>query len=76
MTETATTTEVRFGLEALAVALDAHTDTQLAGALGVSRRTIVRWRARGGLDPWQADRAATAAELHPLNVWPTWPHQP
>lgn len=26
----------------------------------------------GGLDPWEADRAATAAGIHPRQIWPDW----
>lgn len=26
----------------------------------------------GGLDPWEADRAATAAGTHPRQIWPDW----
>lgn len=64
-----------FRLEDLATAVGAETDAQLASAIGVTRRTIVRWRARGGLDPYQADRAAIAAHLHPLHVWPNWAYE-
>ncbi|MCU1451942.1 MAG: hypothetical protein JWN46_88 [Acidimicrobiales bacterium] len=43
-----------------------------AGALlGVCRRTILRWRARG-VDEWTADRLACALNLHPAVVWPDW----
>lgn len=40
----------------------------LAERLGVSRRTIVRWRQGGRIgDP---DRVATAMGRHPSEIWP------
>lgn len=65
-----------FGLDELAVALDAHNDHQLAGAVGVTRRTISRWRRRGGLTFDQADQVAIAAHLHPTLIWPHWASEP
>ena len=46
-------------------------DPTLGVWFGVSRDTVQNWRRRG-LDPWQADRLATAAGFHPCQVWPEW----
>lgn len=47
-------------------------DTTLAAArrLGVSPRTVHRWREDGRLSEQQADRAAVALNLHPFELWP------
>lgn len=52
---------------------DEHADTlwstrHLATILGVSRRTIFRWRQHG-LNAVQADRAACRLDLHPGLIW-------
>lgn len=39
--------------------------------LGVTRRTIHRWR-HFGLSPWQADRMAVRLGSHPALIWPEW----
>lgn len=43
----------------------------LAARLGVSRRTVCRWK-RQGLTECQADQAAVRAGLHPGIVWSEW----
>lgn len=43
----------------------------VAWSVGVSDRTVRRWK-RGGLSRWSADRAATALALHPAEVWDGW----
>lgn len=43
----------------------------IAHVCGVNRITVYRWRDTG-LSTYQADRAAVAVGLHPLNVWPDW----
>jgi hypothetical protein len=62
-----------FDVEALARALGIlPADTAaLSAALGIGRRWIRRYRLVG-LSEMQADRWATAAGLHPGDVWPTW----
>ena len=46
------------------------TDADLATHLGVSPRTVSRWRAAGNVISWEvADRAATAIGKHPVHVW-------
>ncbi|MEZ5278986.1 MAG: helix-turn-helix domain-containing protein [Acidimicrobiales bacterium] len=47
------------------------TITALARRLGVSPRTVSRWR-RAGLSDHQADNAAVTLGYHPLNIWPDW----
>ena len=47
------------------------TAADTAAVLGVTRRTIYRWRVNG-VDVWAADRAACAAGLHPACVWADW----
>ena len=61
----------RFRIEPLAVLTNTRSASELATVAGVSRRTVVRWRSQG-LSSQQADRAATAAGYHPLNVWTDW----
>ncbi len=41
---------------------------QAATLLGVTRRTVHRYR-NSGLDHWTADRLAITAGCHPLTVW-------
>lgn len=61
-------TQPRLPLEPLAKLID-HADLeQLARALGCTDRTIDRWQT-GGIPLYSADEAATAAGLHPMNVW-------
>ena len=43
--------------------------TDLAELIGVSPRTIIRWR-HSGVPDHQADRAAIRVGLHPANIWP------
>ena len=43
----------------------------IADRLGVSTRTVWRWRT-SGLTTEQADRAAVAAGWHPGTIWDTW----
>jgi hypothetical protein len=64
-----------FGVDELAAALDADNDHQLAGAVGVTRRTISRWRHRGGFTFNEADQVAIAAHLHPTIIWPHWDNE-
>jgi hypothetical protein len=40
-----------------------------AERVGVSRRQVVRWQARGTLAWYDADKAACAYGLHPSYVW-------
>jgi transcriptional regulator with XRE-family HTH domain len=48
-------------------------NTQLAEALGVTRRAVQRWQTKG--IPWPtADKLAIAAGSHPVLVWgDAWP---
>lgn len=45
---------------------------QIHAALGITKRTLYKWRERG-LSDRQADHAAVALGLHPSNVWHDWP---
>lgn len=49
-----------------------ETDQITAEALGVSLRTIRRWRAGGNVDHRMADELAIRIGSHPLLVWPHW----
>ena len=63
--------DIRFPLSDLEARLG-HCATQvIAARLGVSTRTVWRWRA-SGLTADQADRAAIAAGWHPVSIWDTW----
>jgi hypothetical protein len=45
-------------------------DKEFARMIGVSPRTVARWRAAGDILPWQAaDEAATALGEWPGRVW-------
>lgn len=46
-------------------------DEQLAQAIGVTRRTIYRWRVTG-LQWWQADTVAVRLGRHVADLWPEW----
>lgn len=43
----------------------------LAQQLGVTRRTVHRWRRTGVIPAHQVDRAAVALGHHPAEIWPT-----
>jgi hypothetical protein len=43
---------------------------EIATELYVSRRTVVRWRAGGGVRGDDRDRLAHAAGRHPVELWP------
>lgn len=43
----------------------------LAARVGVSARTVHRWR-HNGLTDQQADHAAIALGRHPATIWPDW----
>lgn len=45
---------------------------ELARRFGVTRRTIVRWKAGGKTYRTVADRCATELGLHPSEVWENW----
>jgi hypothetical protein len=45
-------------------------DREFASMVGVTSRTVARWRAAGNVLPWPAaDEAATALGMHPINIW-------
>lgn len=49
--------------------------TGVAELVGVSARTVHRWK-RDGLSARQADRLAVALGFHPLHLWPEWGSAP
>lgn len=53
-----------------ALATDFGTDEEIGATLGVSDRTIARWRNGGRVTERVADRAALLLGLHPCNLWP------
>ena len=65
------TASIRFPFADLEALLGECPTRVIAARLGVSTRTVWRWRA-GGLTVDQADRAAIAAGWHPGTVWDTW----
>lgn len=48
------------------------TDAVIASELGVTRRTVRRWRHGTRLTPRDADRYAVGVGLHPCLLWPEW----
>lgn len=50
---------------------DGATICDLAHRLGVTRRTVQRWRTTGLTDV-SADHAAVRLGAHPLEIWPDW----
>lgn len=61
-------------LEAIARAAANHSDEEwgpatFAQLVGVSDRTITRWRKSGRILWHVADEAACALGMHPLNIW-------
>ncbi len=65
------TATTRFSIADLEAHLGPESTAMIARSLGVSTRTVWRWRSTG-LTELQADRAAIAAGLHPGTVWDTW----
>ena len=63
------TTRQRFSFLELTQAAGTTNVSQLAEIVGVTRRTIHRWK-QNGIPAHQADRAAINAGQHPGNVWP------
>ena len=43
-----------------------------AEILGITRRSVVRYRTTGAFPAEHADAFAVAVGLHPLNLWPEW----
>ena len=62
---------IRFPFSDLEARLGHCATKVIAARLGVSTRTVWRWRA-AGLTADQADRAAIAAGWHPGSIWDTW----
>jgi hypothetical protein len=50
---------------------DTHSANELAARIGVSTRTIQRWKLNG-ITVWQADRMACALGTHPSLIWADW----
>ena len=65
------TATTRFSIADLEAHLGPASTATIARSLGVTTRTVWRWRS-AGLTELQADRAAIAAGLHPGTVWDTW----
>lgn len=63
-------TAPRYEFEPLARAAGGGSARDLAERLGVTSRTIFRWKA-DGIPDVQADRAAIAIGQHPALLWPT-----
>lgn len=66
----------RFPLDPLMQVLAARFDgeatvAEMARCVGVTQRTVSRWRQRG-LTCESADAAAVALGFHPALVWPEW----
>lgn len=50
-----------------------RSDSEFAQDLGVTRRTVVRWRTGAtGINSITADRVACSIGHHPLELWPNW----
>lgn len=49
--------------------VDHHSSTSLAAELGVSDRTVVRWRAGGGVHLNDGERYAALLGVHPFDIW-------
>lgn len=57
-------------LEPLKDAMQAESWLQLARRLGLSYRTVCRWRKAGGVSAWRADELAVrCAHKHPYDIW-------
>ena len=61
-----------FDFEQLAEAAGGATPAALARAIGVTARTVYRWRHAGVIPADHADRAAVALGHHPAELWPSW----
>lgn len=47
---------------------------EIAELLGVTPRTVSRWRNGGTIEPATADRLACYLGMHPVEMWPhEWP---
>lgn len=71
MTITDATANARWPLDAVLDACANPSAGVLAARLGVSTRTIWRWR-HSGLSDAQADHIAVALDYHPAIIWPDW----
>lgn len=48
-------------------------DPQIADRLGVSKRTVMRWRhGTHRAEERTADRVAARLDLHPMLIWDEW----
>lgn len=60
-------------LLAIVPTVDEDTDVSIGDLLGVSDRTIARWRCGTvKVTEANADRAACRLGLHPANIWPEY----
>lgn len=60
----------RYDVEALKERVQ-MTDPELAAAVGITERHLLRLKATG-LTLLQADRYAVACGWHPASIWPGW----
>lgn len=44
----------------------------IAATLGVTPRSVRRWRQSGSIILWRAERAADRLGLHPVDIWPDY----
>ena len=64
----------RLSFRALWRQAEVDTNGELAEAVGVSRRTIIRWK-KFGVPAATADATAAAVDLNPLTIWgQAWHH--
>jgi hypothetical protein len=61
----------RLGVRCRPNGIDGATVNDIAAELGVTQRSVFRYR-RSGLTHNAADKLAIAAGYHPANVWPEW----
>lgn len=48
------------------------TDRDIAARLGVSQKTVFRWRHGAPVRIWLADECAVRIGAHPAELWPDW----
>lgn len=60
---------IRLPYEDLPAVMRAQSDRQVAEQLGLSSRTVIRWRLEGGVPLHTADRVAAMLGMHPNDIW-------
>lgn len=69
-------TVTRYPFEPLEQAVGAETILNMASLIGVTPRSVHRWKKQGSIPERSADRIATRIQSHVACIWPNeyWAH--